>query len=80
MRDLLVNVDKIKGRMVELRLSQEDISLKLGMNRSTFNQKLNRENGEMLTIKEANELLTILKIRNNPKENPFDYFFCSYVA
>ncbi len=71
----MINVNKIKGRMVELGITQEDLANKLRISRSRVNAKLNRENGEILSIFEAEGIIEALKI-----EDPLEYFFCKEVA
>ena len=60
--------DKLKGRMVEKRVTQSEMAKKLNMNLSTLNAKLNKKReftiGEAIIVCEALEII-------NPKE----YFF-----
>lgn len=59
----MINVYKLKGRLKELNMTQEDVAKKLEINVSTFNKKINDEKGEYLTIEEASMLKNILKIQ-----------------
>lgn len=67
----MVNISKVKARMVEKNLTQEQIAEKLGVDRSTFNRKINNADGQYLTVKEAYQLMGILEI-----VEPKEYFFC----
>jgi transcriptional regulator with XRE-family HTH domain len=66
----MVNVQKLKGRMVEKGLTQEDVATLLNIDRSTFNRKINSSDGQYLTVKEVGELMDILSI-----SDPVEYFF-----
>lgn len=68
----MLNVPKIKGRMREMKWTQESLAKEMGINPTTINYKINNENGEFLTIEEAEKLKNLLKI---PKEELNDYFF-----
>jgi hypothetical protein len=69
-RHIVVNVRKIKARMVELGMRQQDVSEAMEMELSSFNLKLNNKKNRQFTITEAQKLVAVLKI-----ENPNDYFF-----
>ena len=56
----MVNADKIKGKTRELRMTDEQVAKQLHMHPSTYYRKLNHENGETFTLKQAYELATIL--------------------
>jgi transcriptional regulator with XRE-family HTH domain len=66
----VVNTKKIKGRMAELGLTQKQVSDKLGIVKSTFNQKLNNTNKRQFNITEVQELTKILCI-----DDPKEFFF-----
>ena len=66
----MVNTDKIKGRMRELRLTQSDVGKCLGIMQSTANQKIN--NTRSFSLEEAEALSELLQI--TPEEFP-TYFF-----
>lgn len=68
----MVNTMKLKGRMVELGLTQVVVADKLGMNPATLNKKLNNLSGKYLTLEEAENLRTILGIS---KSDISEYFF-----
>ncbi|MTN81029.1 helix-turn-helix domain-containing protein [Turicibacter sanguinis] len=71
----MVNSAKIKGRLIELGLTQKEVSRKLGLAQPTFNQKLN--NIRVFDLEEAEKLQEILNI---PDEQFIDYFFMKSVA
>jgi len=71
----MVNTLKIKSRMVELGLTQKDISKTLNIATPTVSQKIN--NIRPMGLGEAEKLAQLLKIDN--KEFPI-YFFYQPVA
>lgn len=70
----MLNVSKIKGRMREMKWTQESLAKEMGINPTTINYKINNEKGEFLTIEEAEKLKNLLKI---PKEELNEYFFAT---
>lgn len=66
----MVNSNKIKGRMKELRLTQADVAKRLGIAPPTVSQKIN--NVRSFDIDQAGELAAILGIK--PYEFG-EYFF-----
>ena len=56
----MVNTDKIKGRMREMRLTQNVVAKRLGINQATANQKIN--NTRCFTLKEAEQLSDLLEL------------------
>lgn len=73
----MVNTNLLKAKLKEKGLTQEDAAKKIGMNPSTFNRKINNENGEAMTVKEANDLSDILEI---PREQLVTIFFNKKLA
>ncbi len=67
-----MNINKLKGKMVEQGITQEKLAQKLGISVQALNAKLN--NRSCLTIKEAKGITNILNI-----ENPSEIFFNSKV-
>lgn len=57
----LVNVNKLKGKIVERGLNVEKLADIIGLNRSTVYRKLN-ENGETFTVGEANLICKVLEL------------------
>lgn len=66
----MINTRKIKGRMVELDISQQDAAKGLGISLPTFNQKLNGRKD--FKIGEVQEFVNLLKIAD---EDVAEYFF-----
>lgn len=66
----MVNSAKIKGRIVELRLTQSEVAKELGLAQPTVNQKIN--NLRPMDLEEAEKLSNILKIS---PEDFASYFF-----
>lgn len=66
----MVNVNKIKARIVELGMSQGDVAEKMKLAQPTLSQKLN--NIRPMDLNEAEKLSQILMI---PAEKFCDYFF-----
>ncbi len=72
----MVNVDKLKGKIVERRLSVEDVAASIGLNVSTLYRRLN-SGGGAFTIEEADKIATLLDL-NADELNKI--FFAQYVA
>ncbi|MDW7668046.1 MAG: helix-turn-helix transcriptional regulator [Bacillota bacterium] len=72
----MVNVNKLKGKIVECEMNISDLALKIGVDRATLYRKFNND-GETFTVKEvdmiAKELDLDLKEFNS-------IFFSQYVA
>lgn len=68
----MVNILKLKARLKEKNLTQEDMAKRLGINPSTLNKKINDEAGEYLTIDEAERIKDILDISTS---DIAEYFF-----
>lgn len=72
----MVNVLKFKGKVVENGLNLSEVAEAINIDRSTLFRKLN-ENGEDFTIKQADELIKLLKLT---AEEAMAIFFSQYVA
>lgn len=72
----MVNINKLKGKIVENDLTIEKLADIIGINRSTIYRKLNHE-GETFTIKEAN---LIARALNLTAEEVNAIFFSQVVA
>lgn len=68
----MLNINKIRGRMAELRLTQKDVAEALGIALPTANQKLNRV--RPMDLDEAEKLASLLKLQDNDFG---EYFFTS---
>lgn len=60
----MVNLNKLKGKIVENGYSIEAVAKRIGINKSTFYRKMN-ENGDNFSIKEANAIVELLKLSNS---------------
>lgn len=58
----MININKLKGKIVENGLSIAELSSKIGIDRATFYRKMNLNCGENFTIKEANLIAKELKL------------------
>lgn len=68
----MLNVNKVRGRMAELRLTQKDVAEALGIALPTVSQKLNRI--RPMDLDEAEKLAELLKIKDT---DFYAYFFAS---
>ena len=73
---MFVNVDKIHGRIRELKTNVVEVSGKMGIDKSTLYRKL-ANNGAGLTVKDAQMLVEILQLTN---EEALLIFFAREVA
>lgn len=71
----MVNTNKIKGRIVELGLTQKDIANALGVALPTVSQKIN--NIRAMDVKEAFIIADVLNISD---EEFREYFFKEEIA
>ena len=59
----MLNVNKVRGRMAEMRLTQKDVAAALGIAPPTVSQKLNRV--RPMDLDEAEKLATLLKLEDS---------------
>ncbi len=69
----MVNSKKLKAKLKELNLTQEEAARKMKINPATFNKKINNEEGDTLTVKEVERLSEILGLQ---RKDLSEYFFC----
>lgn len=72
----MINVNKLKGKIVEKGMNIELLSEKIGLDKSTMYRKLNAK-GETFTIKEAKSIISVLEL-NQDEANSI--FFANIVA
>lgn len=72
----MVNINKLKGKIVECGLSVTDLALKIGIDRATLYRKINSD-GKNITIKDANLIAKELKLS---REEVNEIFFDQSVA
>lgn len=73
---MFVNVDKLHGKLREMKLSVADVAEKMGIDKSTLYRKLGNS-GAGLTVKDAQQLIEILQLTN---EDAVLIFFAREVA
>ncbi len=66
----MLNVNKVRGRLAELNLTQKDVANALGIAAPTASQKLNRV--RPMDLDEAEKLAQLLQIADNEFR---EYFF-----
>lgn len=72
----MVNVNKLKGKIVELGYSVEKLAEEVNIDRSTMYRKMSGK-GDGFTIKEVDK---ICKVLNLSREDAIAIFFTQYVA
>lgn len=72
----MVNVDKLRGKIVECRMSVEDVAEIIGVNASTLYRRLSGGGGTF-TIDEADKIATALSLTADELNK---IFFAQYVA
>lgn len=72
----MVNVNKLKGKIIEKGKSVDCIAREIGIDKSTLYRKLSLF-GEQITIKEADVIVKVLELN---KDEAVSIFFAQYVA
>ena len=72
----MVNVNKLKGKIIELGRNVESVASSIGIDRATFYRKLATD-GETFTIGEADAIARELRLT---RDEVNDIFFSLYVA
>lgn len=72
----MVNVNKLRGKIVENGLTIPELADRIGLDKSTLYRKLSQE-GETFTIREANLICNEL---NLSKQEAMEIFFNQTVA
>lgn len=72
----MVNVNKLKGKMVENGLNVSELAALIGIDKATFYRKLNAD-GENFTIKEADLIADKLSL---DRDEVNAIFFSQFVA
>ena len=60
----MLNANKLNGKIIENGLDKTTVAEMMGIHRSTLHRKINNE-GDKLSVKEANELVKILKLSSD---------------
>lgn len=71
-----VNVNKLKGKIVENGLTIATLAQKIGIDRATLYRKLSN-NGETMLIKDANAIISVLGLS---ADEAMAIFFSQFVA
>lgn len=72
----MVNVNKLKGKIVEKELTIEKLAERIGVDRSTLYRKID-SNGDGITIREADLICKELELTGKEAS---DIFFSQFVA
>lgn len=72
----MVNVDKLRGKIVENRMSISELSDKIGIDKATFYRKIN-DNGDSFSVKEVDAIVRELQLSS---EEAMSIFFNQFVA
>lgn len=72
----VVNVNKLKAKMVELGINAEELSTRIGVDKATFYRRL-ASCGETFSIREADLICRELNLNRNEVNA---IFFSQYVA
>ena len=72
----MVNINKLKGKIVERGMNVSDLSALIGIDKATFYRKMNSE-GKNFTIEEADSIARELKLNC---EEVNSIFFIQFVA
>lgn len=71
-----VNVNKLKGKIVENGMTVTTLAEKIGMDRATLYRKLSN-NGETMLVKDANAIVSAMNLTS---EEALAIFFSQIVA
>lgn len=69
----MLNANKLNGKIIENGLDKTTVAEMMGIHRSTLHRKINNE-GDKLSVKEANELVKILNLST---EDAMSIFFAN---
>ena len=69
----MLNANKLNGKIIENGLDKTTVAEMMGIHRSTLHRKINNA-GDKLSVKEANELVKILKLSS---EEAMSIFFAN---
>ena len=72
----MVNTDKLRGKIVECRMSIETLADAVGLNKATLYRRINGGGGAF-TIEEADKIASTLQLTSDERNK---IFFAQYVA
>lgn len=58
---MLINVNKLKGKIIENGMTIESLAMAMGIDRSTLYRKL-KNDGDTMLIKDANRIVEVLHL------------------
>jgi len=61
----VINVRRLRGRMVEREVTMEQLAKHLGIDRATLYRKFKDESGHRLSVREAQEIARLLGLSTN---------------
>ena len=68
-----MNLDKLRGKITEKRMSQSELAKKMGLSLQAINMKLTGKRS--ISVPEAAMMIEILEIKN-----PLEIFFDNYIS
>ena len=68
-----MNLDKLRGKITEKRMSQSELAKKMGLSLQAINMKLTGKRA--ISVPEAAMMIEILEIKN-----PLEIFFDNYIS
>ncbi len=68
-----MNLDKLRGKITEKRMSQSELAKKMGLSLQAINMKLTGK--RTISVPEAAMMIEILEIKN-----PLEIFFDNYIS
>lgn len=72
----MVNVNKLRGKIIEKGLSVAELAKKIGIDKATLYRKI-KNNGETITIRDANLIIKELELN---RIEASEIFFAQFVA
>lgn len=72
-----MNMAKLKGKMREMNVTQEELAKHIGISLSSLSRKLQGVGGSVFTINEANKIYDMLQLSS---EEAMAIFFADNVA
>lgn len=73
----MINLKAIKAGIRMAGITQKELAEKIGIDPATLSKKLNNEDGDTLTVKQANDIADALGI---PQTSRGDIFFAPSIA
>lgn len=58
----MINIHKLKAKLKEKNMTQEELAKRIGIDSSTLSKRMNDPRGDNFTIEEATKMIEILSI------------------